>query len=59
LQLDAADLQQIGAVDDVEHLRHVLLDDEHGQPLGADAMDEIEHLLHDQRRQPGGRLVHQ
>jgi hypothetical protein len=21
--------------------------------------DEIEHLLHDQRRQPGGRLVHQ
>ena len=58
-ELDGADLEQIGAVDDVEHLLHVLLDDQHGQPLGADLADEIEHLLHHERREPGRRLVHQ
>ena len=58
-ELDAADLEQIGAVDDLEHLLHVLLDDQHGQPFGADAPHQLEHLLHDQRRQAGGRLVHQ
>src|ERR1700674_2003777 len=58
-QPDAPDLEQVGAVDDVEHLGDVLLDDEHGETLGADATDEIEHLLDDQGGETCGRLVHQ
>src|SRR5215510_8985595 len=55
---DAPDLEQIGAVDDVEHLVDVLLDDEHRQAFGADAAHEVEDLLHDQRGETGGRLIH-
>ena len=58
-ELDGADLEQIGAVDDLEHLLDVLLHDEHRQPLGADALHQLEHLRNDQRREPGGGLVHQ
>ena len=58
-ELDAADLEQVGAVDDIEHLLDVLLDDQHGQPFGANAAHELEHLLHHQRREAGRRLVHQ
>src|SRR5580700_6680909 len=46
---DAPDLKQIGTVDDVEHLLDVLLDDQHGQPFAADALDQVEHLLDDER----------
>ena len=56
---DAARLEQVGAVDDAEHLLHVLLDDEHGQAAGPDALDEVEHLLDEDRREPGRRLVEQ
>ncbi len=58
-KLDAADLEQIGAIDDVEHLLDVLLHDEHRQSFGADAMHQFEHLRHDQRREAGGGLVHE
>ena len=54
-----AGLQQVGAVDDAQHLADVLLDDQHGQAAGADALHQAEHLLHDHRRQAGGRLVEQ
>src|SRR6267142_87842 len=56
---DAAGLQQVGTVDDAEDLLHVLLDDEHGEAAGADALDEVEHLLDEDRREPGRRLVEQ
>ena len=58
-KLDAADLQQIGAIDDIEHLLDVLLHDEHRQPFGADTVHQLEHLLHDQRRKSGRGLIHQ
>ena len=58
-EFDAADLEQIGAVDDVEHLLDVLLDDQHGQSFRANALHQFENLLHHQRREPGRRLVHQ
>src|SRR3546814_10189566 len=51
--------EQVGPVADRQHLAHVLLDDQHGEPLLPDAPDEIEHLLDDHRRQPRGRLVQQ
>src|SRR5712692_6187323 len=56
---DATDLEQIGAVDDVQDLPNVLLDDEDGEPFGADAANELEHLMDEERRQPGGRLIHE
>src|SRR5215204_4286021 len=55
--LDAADLEQVGAVGDFEHLLHVLLDDEHRVALGADAAHELEHLRHDHGREAHGGLV--
>src|SRR5689334_14779094 len=45
--LDAADLEQIGPIDDLQHLAHVLLDDQHGVAFGADAAHEVEHLDYD------------
>ena len=56
---DAADFEQIGAVDDLEHLLDVLLDDEHGEALCADAAHELEDLLDDERREARRGLVHQ
>src|SRR4051794_23331159 len=55
-RLDAADLQQVGAVDDLQHLGDVLLDDQHRVALGADAAHELEELRHDDRRQAHRRL---
>src|SRR5207248_11790482 len=34
-------------------------DDENRESLRANAADEIEHFLHDERSKPCGRLVHQ
>ena len=56
---DGAGLEQIGAVDHLQHLLHVLLDDQHREPAGADALHQFEHLLHHDRRQPRRRLVEQ
>src|SRR5689334_10637535 len=42
---DPPDLEEIGAVDEIEHLTHVLLDDEDGEALLADAADERKDLL--------------
>ena len=56
---DAAGLEQVGAIDHAQHLLHVLLDDQHGEAAGADALDQLEHLLDDDRREAGGRLVEQ
>src|SRR5258705_7408712 len=58
-RVDAARLEQVRAIDHPEHLLHVLLDDQHGQTAGPDAIDQLEHLLDQNRRQPGGRLVEQ
>src|ERR1700675_2313360 len=58
-EADVARLDQVGTVDDIEDLPDVLLDDEHREPLGADAADEIEDLLDHQRSEAGGRLVHE
>src|SRR5437879_4009394 len=56
---DAADLQQIGAVDELEHLLNVLLDDEHRVTFLRDGAHEVEDLLHHQRRQTRRGLVEQ
>src|SRR5256712_4434979 len=55
--VNAARLEQVGPIDHPQHLLHVLLDDQHRQPAGADASHQLEHLLHEDRREPGGRLV--
>src|SRR4029077_14404585 len=57
--VDAARLEQVRAIDHPEHLLHVLLDDQHGQTAGPDAIDQLEDLLDQNRRQPSGRLVEQ
>ena len=54
-----AGFEQVGAVDQFEHLLHVLLDDQHGEALRPDAADQVEDLLHGERRETGRRLVHQ
>src|SRR5262245_18274782 len=43
----------------IEHLLDVLLDDEDRGPFRANAADKIEHLLHDERSEIRGRLIHQ
>src|ERR1700692_2839014 len=58
-EADAAGLDQVGAVDDIEDLPDVLLDDEHREPLGADAADEIKDLLDHERGETRGRLIHE
>ena len=55
---DVPGFDQIGAIDEVEHLLHILLDNQDGEPLTADAADKIEHLLDGERRQTRGGLVH-
>ena len=54
-----AGLEQIGAIDHLQHLLHVLLDDQHREPAGADTFHQLEHLLHHDRRQTRRRLVEQ
>src|SRR5215216_177743 len=56
-RLDAPDLEEVGAVDDLQHLGDVLLDDQHRVPLGADAAHELEDLRDDDRRQAHRGLV--
>src|SRR5262249_50036338 len=58
-EANAADLEEIGTVHHLEHLLDVLLDDEDREPFRANAADQIEHLLHDQRSETRGRLIHQ
>src|SRR4029453_4146341 len=57
--VDTARLEQVRAVDHPEHLLHVLLDDQHGQAAGPDAIDQLEDLFDENRRQPGGRPAQQ
>ena len=59
MRADAARFQQVGAIHHTQHLADVLLDDQHGEAAGADALHQAEHLLHDHRRQAGGRFVEQ
>src|SRR5438093_1645968 len=56
---NAARLEQVGAIDHPQHLLDVLLDDQHRQATGADALHQLEHLFDEERREPGGRLVEQ
>jgi hypothetical protein len=56
---DGSRLEQVGPVDDLEHLLHVLLDDQHGESARTDALHQLEDLLHHDRRQTGRRLVEQ
>src|SRR5215212_5960783 len=56
-RLDAPDLEKVGAVDDLQHLGDVLLDDQYRVALGADAAHELEDLRHDDRRQAHRGLV--
>src|SRR5262249_53968296 len=58
-QADMAAFEQVGAIDDVEHLLHVLLDDQYGEAFAANAPPQLEHLLDDEGRQARRRLVHQ
>src|SRR6266404_6158843 len=58
-RVDTARLEQVRAIDHPEHLLDVLLDDQHGQAAGANAIDQLEHVLDEDGRQPGGRLVEQ
>src|SRR4030095_10438270 len=55
--VDVAGLEQVGAVDHPEHPLPVLLHDQHRQAAGADTIDQLEHVLHENRRQPRGGLV--
>src|SRR5678815_1745971 len=59
LHHDAAHLQQIRAVHDLEHLAHVLLHDQDGIALLAHAADQVEEPEHHDRCQAHGRLVEQ
>src|SRR6267378_1127742 len=57
---DAAGLQHVAAVAQLEGLDHALLDEEDGQPaLPPDAVDRLEDLLDDARPEPLRRLVEQ
>ena len=55
--LHAPDFEKVGPVGDLQHLGDVLLDDEYRVALRPDAPDELEHLLHDHRREPHRGLV--
>src|SRR5438094_307164 len=44
---DAAGLEHVRAIDDAQHLLHVLLDDQHGEAGGPEARHQVEDLLHD------------
>ena len=38
---------------------HILFDQQYADPLGLQAHDRVQHILHNLRRQPLARLVHQ
>ena len=50
-------LQHVGAVGDLERLADVLLDEQHRQAVVAQAPDQREHLLDEDRRQAERRFV--
>ena len=56
---DEAGLQHIGAVGEIERHSGVLLDQQHGRALVADALQDVEDLLHQPRRQAQRGLVQQ
>src|SRR5579859_3394973 len=56
---DRAGFEQIGAVDDLQYLPDILLDDQHGEAQFADMAQEREHLLDNDRREAGGGFVEQ
>ena len=57
---DAAGLEHVGVVGELERQRRVLLDQQHAHLLLlVDAAHDAEDLLHDQRRQAERRLVEQ
>jgi hypothetical protein len=51
--------EQIGAVDQLQDLLHILLDDQDREAVSPDAPHQLEDLLDRQGRQPGRGLVHQ
>ena len=48
---DAAVLQHIGAIGELERGRHILLDQYHGEPTLIERANGTEEFLHDGRRQ--------
>ena len=54
---NAAVLEHIGARGDVQRLHHILLDQQNARAPRADALDQPEHLLDEQRRKAERRLV--
>src|SRR4051794_17810651 len=56
-EAQGAVLQHVGAVRDLERLAHVLLDEQHRQAIVAQAPDQREHFLDEERRQAERRLV--
>ena len=59
LHLDAPHLEQVRAVHQLQHLPHVLLDDQDRVALGADAADQVEEPQHHDRGQAHRGLVEQ
>src|SRR5215470_10718188 len=53
-QGDAALLQHVGAIGELERRERVLLDQHHRDASGANVLDDPERLLHQRRRQPKG-----
>ena len=56
---DAALLQHVGPVREVECHGHILLHQQHGDAARVDVADDAEHFPHDRRREAEGRLVEQ
>src|SRR5437899_11249350 len=54
---DAALLQYVGPIGNVERLQDVLLDQQHCRAVSPHARDDIEHVVDDGRRQAERRLV--
>src|SRR2546425_1398610 len=59
LHLDAADLQQVGPIHELEHLANVLLDHEDRVALFAHATDQVEDAQHHHGGEAQGGLVEQ
>src|SRR5262249_14864806 len=58
-QGDAALLQHVGAVGELERRERILLDQHHRDTVGANVLDDRERPLHQRRRQPKGGFVEQ
>ena len=57
LETDAAAFEGEDAVGEIQE-GDVLLGDQQGRPLGAEAAEHVDHLAHQQGREAGGGLVH-